>query len=94
MYLFYLFIFTFIKSSNGWFFQKSVVSNPTLPCVEYLKDVLSVYNPPTTGNDWNLLEFESNIGNINCAVVYEKSNQIVFVDNNFIIIRLNKIFIT
>ena len=83
MYLFYLFIFTFIKSSNGWFFQKSVVSNPTLPCVEYLKDVLSVYNPPTTGNDWNLLEFESNIGNINCAVVYEKSNQIVFVDNNF-----------
>jgi cell division protease FtsH len=83
MNLFYFLIFTFIKSSNGWFFQKSVVINPTIPCVKYLKNELSVYNPPTTGNDWNLLEFESNIGNINCAVVYEKSNRIVFVDNNF-----------
>ena len=83
MYLFYFFILTFIKSSNGWFFHKSVVSNPTIPCVEYLETALGVYNPPTTGKDWILLDFEANIDNINCAVVYEKSNQIVFVDNDF-----------
>ena len=83
MYLFYFLIFTFIKSSNGWFFHKSVVSNPTIPCVEYLETALGVYNPPTTGKDWILLDFEANIDNINCAVVYEKSNQIVFVDNDF-----------
>jgi cell division protease FtsH len=82
MYLLYLLIFTIVKSSNGWFSGKTV-TNPTLPCIQYLNNELNKFDRPITGNDWNFLEFEANIDNINCVVVYEKSNMIVFVDNNF-----------
>jgi cell division protease FtsH len=82
MYLLYLLIFTIVKSSNGWF-SGQTVTNPTLPCIQYLNNELNEFDRPITGNDWNFLEFEANIDNINCVVVYEKSNMIVFVDNNF-----------
>jgi len=82
MLLLYLLIFTIVKSSNGWFSGKTV-TNPTLPCIQYLNNELNEFDRPITGNDWNFLDFEANIDNINCAVVYEKSNMVVFVDNNF-----------
>lgn len=86
MYLFYLLPFLLINSAHTWFnVEPDTVkpSNPTVDCVNYLNTQLNVFEPPTTGIDWTYGMLESNIENINCAVVYSHSDKIVFIDDDF-----------
>lgn len=85
MYLFYLLPFLFITPTHTWFnVETPKEANPTVDCVNYLNDNLNVFDKPITGVDWNYSTLESNIDNINCAVVYSNSDKIVFIDDSFI----------
>jgi cell division protease FtsH len=86
MYLFYLLPFLLMNSAHTWFNVEPdtvKLSNPTVDCVNYLNTQLNVFEPPTTGIDWTYGMLESNIENINCAVVYSYSDKIVFIDDDF-----------
>jgi len=84
MYLFYLLPLLFVNPTHSWFNEEIVKeTNPTVDCVNYLNRNLNVFDTPITGVDWNYATLESNIDNINCAVVYSNSDQIVFIDDSF-----------
>ena len=83
MYLFYLLPFLLINPVYTWFGTETKDPNPTVDCINYLNLNLNVYDKPITGIDWNYVDLQHNIDNINCAVVYSYSDKVVFIDDNF-----------